>query len=184
MSGNGNKVGGGTRNYSKAPSTKAARQAEFNRQMATGEYDPDRSHFDKSGGYVLTHNHHNLPNGNDKEQFAADALAAKGYKVTLSDERSTVSGGKTPDGELYNQVMDIKTIHEPGTNTIKSRLEKATKQGATTAVLVQGTSAMSKEYVNAQIKHFQENSPARARAKLQYVIVVGMSGSVHRHKLK
>lgn len=178
------KVGGGTRNYAKAPSIIASRKAEYERLMASGKYDPNRSFFDPSGGYVVTHRDHNLPNGKDQEKYAVEILASKGYKIELSDEKSTIEGGKKPDGVIYNQVMDIKTIIETGENTIKSRLEKATRQGATTAILVQGNSQMSKEYVQSQIQKFKENSPKRASDKLNYVIVVGQSGNVHRHKLK
>ena len=118
------KVGGGTRNYAKAPSTIASRKAEYERLMASGKYDPRRSFYDPSGGFVVTHKDHNLPNRKDQEKYA------------------------------------------------------------TTAILVQGNSQMSKEYVQSQVQKFKENSPKRARDKLNYVIVVGQSGNVHRHKLK
>lgn len=80
--------------------------------------------------------------------------------------------------------MDIKTINKAGKYTIKSAMESAAKQDASVVVLGQGTKRMTRAYVESQIRMFQEKSPARARAKLKYVIVVGKRGTVHRHKLK
>lgn len=80
--------------------------------------------------------------------------------------------------------MDLKTINETGNYTIKSAMEKATKQGASVAILIQNTKNMIKQYVESQIQLFQEKSPKRARDKLEYVIVIGLSGNVHRYKLK
>ena len=80
--------------------------------------------------------------------------------------------------------MDIKTVGKTGKYTIKSTLEKASKQGANSVVLMQGTKKMTRQYVESQISLFQQKSPKRAREKMEYVIVVGKSGNVHRHKLK
>lgn len=80
--------------------------------------------------------------------------------------------------------MDIKTINKAGKNTIKNAMESATKQNATVVILGQRTRRMTRAYVESQIRLFQEKSPARAREKLEYVIVVGRRGTVHRHKLK
>lgn len=88
------------------------------------------------------------------------------------------------DGRIYSAPMDLKTINEAGRYTIKGAMEKAVKQGAKVTVLVQNTKAMTREYVESQIKAFQEKSPEYCRDNLDYVIVIGMRGSVHRHKLK
>lgn len=50
-------------------------------------------------------------------------------------------------------------------------------------MLMQGTKKMTRQYVERQISLFQQKSPKRARDKMEYVIVVGASGNVHRHKL-
>ena len=42
---------------------------------------------------------------------------------------------------------------------------------------------MTKKYVKEQIEMFKYTSPAKSREKIKRVIVVGMSGNVHRHKL-
>lgn len=181
---NSHKTYGGTRNYAHAPSTLRKRRDEYNRLMNSGDYDPERSKFYPSGGFYAVHRYHNNPESYDAEEKAASVLAEKGYKIYLGDERNTISGKSVNDGNIYHSRMDIKAITEVGPNTIKSRLEKATKQGATTAILVQTRSDMTRAYVEGQIQKFKEFSPARARAKLEYVIVVGMNGSVHRHKLK
>lgn len=184
MSGNGVKIGGGTRNYSKAPSTLAARKAEFNRKMATGEYDENLSYFDKSGGYVLVHKHHNKRKPEDREDLASRALASKGYVVELADERSYISNDTKGDGFLYKSPMDIKTISTAGKNTMKARMEDAAGQNAKVAIIMQNTPNMDRGYVESQIDKFQRLSPKKCREQLEYVIVVGMSGDVHRRKLK
>lgn len=51
-------------------------------------------------------------------------------------------------------------------------------------VLIQDTKAMTRDYVESQIKLFSEKSPKLARDKIEWAIVVGLSGNVHRHKLK
>lgn len=178
------KRSGGSRNYSKQPSTLAKRRAEFERKMATGEYDPGLSYFDSSGGYVLVHKGHNPRKDDDREDLATEFLAASGYVVELGDETSTVSHDSKNDGNLYNSPMEIKTINSAGKYTMKNRMEDAASQGARTAVIMQNTPDMDRAYVESQIKDFRENSPKRCREQLEWVIVVGMSGNVHRRKLK
>lgn len=43
---------------------------------------------------------------------------------------------------------------------------------------------MTRQYVESQLALFRQMSPQKARDKMEYVIVVGTSGNVHRHKLK
>ena len=62
-------------------------------------------------------------------------------------------------------------------------MEKASKQGVETVVLIQKTKAMTREYVDQQVGKFIEKSPARARARIKHVIVVGKSGNIHRRNL-
>lgn len=66
---------------------------------------------------------------------------------------------------------------------IKSAMEKATKQGAQTVVLIQQTGSMNRAYVESQIKLFKTKSPRRAVAKLNNVVVIGLNDSVYRRKL-
>lgn len=177
------KSSGGTRNYA-GKNTLSKRREEFDSLMGTGKYDNDRSFFDNSGGFVVTHKHHNNDKDNDMSSAAVAALSKKGYKVYLGDERNYVAGIPTPDGRLYKHTMEIKTVNTAGNNTIKKSLEASTKQGASVVVLYQNTNQMTREYVESQIKLFNEKSPKMTQEKLKHVIVVGKSGNVHRHKIK
>ncbi len=180
MSGNSDKTTGGTRNYASQPGTLGKRSGEFNQLMNSGNYDRDNSYFDRSGGFMVVHNEHNI---NADELDAGRKLAQKGYKVYLDSEHSTISGGKTKDGKLYQSPMDMKSITTAGENTIKTAMEKASRQGAETVVLIQQTEAMTREYVDAQVAKFKEKAPARARARIKHVIVVGLSGNIHRRNI-
>lgn len=96
-----------------------------------------------------------------------------------------ISKSKKVDGKIYKEVFDFKTISTAGKSTIKNALEKASKQSENieTVVLIQNTKSMTKKYVKEQIEMFKHISPAKSREKIKRVIVVGMSGNVHRHKL-
>lgn len=184
------KTSGGVRNYRTRSSAYNKRRTEFYGLMATGQYKPEASRFYKGGGFVVTHKEHNVArydeNGKlvDKSDEAARKLARKGFRVYLDSEKSTELKATTPDGKIEKLKMDIKTVGKTGKYTIKSTLEKASKQGANSVVLMQGTKKMTRQYVESQISLFQQKSPKRAREKMEYVIVVGKSGNVHRHKLK
>lgn len=52
-----------------------------------------------------------------------------------------------------------------------------------TYIFMQGTKAMTREYVEGQLDLFKAKSPRQAREKLEYVYVVGMNGNVHKHEL-
>ena len=120
----------------------------------------------------------------DKSKRGGKKLARKGFRVCLESERSDKFKASTPNGKIEKFAMDVKTIGKTGKYTIKSTLEKASKQGSRAVVLMQGTKKMTRQYVERQISLFQQKSPKRARDKMEYVIVVGASGNVHRHKLK
>lgn len=180
MSGNSDKKSGGTRNYASQPGTFNKRNREFNQLMSSGDYDKANSYYDPSGGFMVVHKDHNI---NADELDAGKKLARKGYKVYLDSERSTITGGKTKDGRLYKSPMDIKAINTAGNNTIKNAMEKASRQGAETVILVQRTTAMTRKYVDEQVDNFKKLSPALAKANIKHVIVVGISGNVHRHDL-
>ena len=129
------------------------------------------------------HNHitdHNI----DKSDVASRLLAKKGYKVYLDSEKSTIKFETKRDGRIYELPMDMKTIGEAGKNTIKRAIENVSKQDAKVAILYQNTSKMDKQYVLSQIELFKTKSPQRARDKIEWVIVVGSNGNVHRHKMK
>ena len=184
------KTSGGVRNYRTYSSAYDTRKAEFNMLMATGQYKQDFSRFYKGGGFVVTHKGHNVARYDskgklvDKSDEAARKLARKGFRVYLDSERSNRMNVSTPDGRIEKLTMDIKTISKSGRYTIKQALEKASKQGSRAVVLMQGTKKMTRQYVERQISLFQQKSPKRARDKMEYVIVVGISGNIHRHKLK
>lgn len=80
--------------------------------------------------------------------------------------------------------MDIKTISTTGKYTIKSAIESASKQDAEVAILYQNTLSMNRNYVESQLEAFKNKSPQKAREKIEWVIVVGNNGNVHRHKMK
>ena len=80
--------------------------------------------------------------------------------------------------------MDIKTISKAGNNTIKNAIEDASKQNAQVAILYQNAAKMDKKYVLSQLELFKMKSPKMAREKIEWVIVVGSNGNVHRHKMK
>lgn len=187
------KTYGGTRNYPSGSSAYVKRQTEYESLMSSGDYSSSLSHFYSGGGFVVTHNEHNAPGEGDDTRHIANSLAKKGYRIYLGKEKtSKISDpakrtGKNPkvqDGKIEVRQMDIKTINRAGKNTIKNAMESATKQNASVVILGQRTRRMTRAYVESQIKLFQEKSPARAREKLEYVIVVGRRGTVHRHKLK
>ena len=162
------------------------RRSEYNSLMGSGSYDLTRSYFDASGGFVATHNEHNHIKNHDidKSDIASINLAKKGYKIYLDNEKATIMFQPKRDGKIYKLPMDIKTIGEAGNNTIKSAIESASKQDAKVAILYQNTPKMDKHYVLSQLELFKTKSPQRARDKIEWVIVVGSNGNVHRHKMK
>ena len=180
------KSSGGVRNYSNKPNTLAKRRQEFISLMNTGYYDKKRSYFDRSGGFVATHKEHNqISDKNaDKSDRASVLLAKKGYKVYLDSEKAIIEFKSNRDGRIYTKSMDIKTISKIGKYTIKSAIEKVAKQKATIAILYQNTSSMDKSYVLSQIEEFKTKSPKKAKDIIDWVIVVGSNGNVHRHKMK
>lgn len=179
------KASGNTRNYRGNSKAMTTRRNEYDSLMSRPDYDRSRSLFDESGGFVATHQGHNQIEDHavDKSDTASQVLASKGYKVYLDNERSIIEGGKMPDGRVYKAVMDIKTINNAGSSTIKAAMESAAKQGATTAILYQNTEKMTHAYVEAQIVLFKEKSPKAARSMINRVIVVGKSGRVHVHNI-
>lgn len=180
------KTSGGVRNYQNKPSTLGARQKKYEYYVRRKDYDTARSYFDASGGYVVTHKLHKQKTdvNKDKSDIASLMLAKKGYKVYLGKEKSTVSGRKTKDGRIYESPMDIKTINTAGKYTIHSALKTAASQKAKTVVLFQGTTDMTRKYIESQIEYFKKNASKVARRRIEWVIVVGQSGNIHRHKLK
>lgn len=95
----------------------------------------------------------------------------------LDSEKSDKFKASTPDGKIEKFAMDVKTIGKTGKYTIKSTLEKASRQGACAVVLMQGTRRMTRQYVESQLVLFRQMSPQKARDKMEYVIVVGTSGN-------
>lgn len=120
------KTSGGTRNYRNNPKVMNTRRTEYNSLIGSGSYDLTRSYFDVSGGFVATHNEHNhIKNHNiDKSDIASINLANKGYKIYLDSEKATIMFNLKEMG-IYKLPLDIKTIGEAGSNTIKSVIESA-----------------------------------------------------------
>ena len=177
------KRGGGTRNYSNNPKVMATRRAEYDGLMATGSYDASRSFFDPSGGFYITHKGHDTiaDHDKDKSDVAVKYLAAKGYRVYLDNEKSAISyNGKVRDGRIEKLPMDIKTANSAGKWTLKHDFDYAAQQGAKAVVVMQNNPAVNREYVTEQISKMTNY----ARKQIDWVIVVGMDESVHRHKLK
>lgn len=177
------KASGGTRNYSNRENTWGKRQSEFQAIVNTGDY--KNSYFDKSGGYFVVHKDHNEiadPNVN-KEMYAAEILAKKGYRIYLMSENAYISGIKKRDGFNGHAMMDMKTINSAGKYKIENSLKDAATQGAEIAILIQNTPAMTKAYVQEQISLYLQHAKGNERGNLREVMIVGMSGNVHRHKL-
>lgn len=177
------KSGGGTRNYRNNPKALAIRKAEYDGLMATGSYDVSRSFFDPSGGFYITHKGHDTiadPN-KDKSDVAVKYLAAKGYRVYLDNEKATISyNGKVKDGRIEKLPMDIKTANSAGKWTLKHDLDYAAQQGANAVVVMQNNPAVNKAYIIDQIGKMANY----AKKQVDWVFVVGMNGSVHRHRVK
>lgn len=128
------KASGGTRNYLGNSKTMAKRESEFQAIVSTGNYKD--SYFDKSGGYYVVHNdHNNIANSNtNKEMYAAEVLAKKGYRVYLMSEKSYITGAKKTDGFKEHSVMDMKTINSASTYKIENALKGSATQGAEVAI--------------------------------------------------
>ncbi len=94
--------------------------------------------------------------------------------IFLAGEKNTIKEG---------MVMDIKTINNAGKYRIERSLKNAAIQGAEVAVLVQTVTAMTRKYVENQISMYLSHAKGEERGRLREVIVVGLSGNVHRHKL-
>lgn len=180
---------GGTRNYRNNTKSLSTRRKEFDGLMHSGFYDSKRSYFDASGGFVAVNKEHNTveqPNI-DKEKEATMYLSQKGYKIYLDSEKATVEFQTHNDGRIYNIPMDIKTINNAGNNTIKKRLEGASKQNVKAVVLYQNTDKMDKTYVMSQIygeNGFIQKSPIKAVKKIDWIIIVGSNGHIHRHDIR
>ena len=83
--------------------------------------------------------------------------------------------------------MDIKTINLAGKHTIKRQLEKASTQNVKAVVLYQNNPLVDKNYVKNQIygeNGFIQKSPKNALEKIDWIIVVGSNGHVHRHDIR
>lgn len=183
------KQSGGTRNYKPNSKPWEKRYNEYTGLLATGNYDIARSFFDNSGGFCVTHKEHDEitePNL-DKSDLAVKYLAAKGYRIYLDSEKTTVSdNGKKKDGRIEKLPMDIKTINTVGKSTIKRAIEKAASQGAKAVILYQNTPKMDAKYVKDSL--YGESgvimkSPRKVLSQIEWVIVVGANGHIHRHNL-
>lgn len=177
------KASGGTRNYSNKENILAKRRSEFEKIANTGDY--KSTYFDNSGGYYVVHKEHNEvadPNIN-KEMYAAEVLARKGYRIYLMGENAYISGVKKKDGFKDHAMMDMKTINSAGKYKIENSLKNAAKQGAEVAVLIQNTAYMTKTYVQEQISLYQQHAKGEEKGNLKEIMVVGLSGNVHRYKI-
>ena len=175
------KGSGGTRNYSNNPHALENRKTEFDSIMSTGDYRD--GYFDKSGGYFVIHKDHNyvIDPQKNKEREGAEKLSKRGYRIYLMGEKSYISGGKKKDGFIEHAEMDMKTINSSGKYTIENVLKSASTQGAEVVILIQNTAEMTKGYVTSQISQYLSHAKGSERGILKEVMVVGMSGNIHRH---
>ena len=182
------KASGGTRNYSNSPKILKNRRDEYDALMATGLYNEEYSEFDASGGFVVVDKGYNRPNEikslEDKSEYAIDILIRKGYKLYMNNENSTIEFDKKNDGRIYQHQFDFKTINSAGKSSIKRAIEDASKQNVGTVILIQNDREMKREYVEKQIDLFIDKSPIKAVEKINHIIVVGMSGNVHRRDIR
>lgn len=183
------KASGGTRNYSRNLKVMTSRRSEYEGLLATGLYDVTRSAFDNSGGFYITHKEHDRVSNpeEDKSDIAVSFLAMKGYRVYLDSERTTISdNGKKRDGRIEKSPMEIKTINKAGKSTVKNNIEDAAKQNARTVILYQNTPKADVKYIKEQIygeNGFIMKSPKKVVNQIDWVIVVGSNGHVHRHNI-
>lgn len=183
------KAGGGTRNYSSNARVMASRRNEYDGLLATGNYDVARSAFDGSGGFYITHRDHNFveESSKDKSETAIRVLSEKGYRVYLDSEKTTISdNGKKRDGHIEKLPMDIKTINSAGDNTVQRLVNEAAKQNARAVIIYQNTAEADEKYMRNQIygeKGVIAKAPLRTLHQIDWIIVVGSRGSVHRHNL-
>lgn len=108
-------------------------------------------------------------------------LSRRGYRVYLMGEKSYISGDKKKDGFVEHAEMDMKTINSPGMYTVENVLKNAAPQGAEVVILIQNTAEMTKGYVTSQIAQYLSHAKGSKRGKLKEIMVVGMSGNIHRH---
>lgn len=155
---------------------------EFSLALSRPEYDPRRSYYSESGGFVLTQIEHNTPDEKvNKELLAARHLADYGYRVYLDEERSYIEGQKAPDGRINRRIMDVKTINKIGRYTVKSSLSEASGQGAEVAVLMENTRGLSVRYIKDQIELYKAHR--HKDSKLREVIYVRKDGRVGSIKI-
>lgn len=187
------KQSGGTRNYRISSKQYQNRLTEYNGIVSTGVYRD--SNFYEGGGYYVVHKDHNqivhkgeLGEGaqhDNREDVCAEFLAKKGYKIYLMSEKSYITGGKKNDGFLNHAQIDIKTINSAGKYTIKAAIDKAASQGAEVAILFQNTKSMTQKYVQSQFDMYMDDLRQHPNLKgnMKEVIVVGLSGRIHRRKV-
>lgn len=84
---------------------------------------------------------------------------------------------------MSKRESEFQAIVSTGNYKIENSLKSAATQGAEIAILIQNTKAMTKEYVKEQISMYLTHAKGNERGNLKEVIVVGLSGNVHRHKL-
>lgn len=142
-------------------------EREFQELLNDGFHDAERSYFSESGGFVVTHVDHNRVSNPeiDLEPLAARILADYGYRVYLDSERSYIENQRTPDGRLNRRTMDIKTINTSGSNTVRSKVDKASGQGVEVVVLMENCRGFSDAYVRGQIQKFRATRHAESRIK-------------------
>jgi len=185
------KQAGGTRYYSSSSAAYRSRRDVYDSLVATGNY--RESYFDESSGFYMIHKDHNeivhigeLGEGNNndnREDYAAQVLAKRGYRTYLMSEKSYIEGVKKYDGFVDHAMIDVKTINSAGSRTIDKALTKASEQGVNVAILVQNTPKADKKYVLSQLKQYTDNTPIEKRGNLTHVWVIGLNGKIHRHKL-
>lgn len=158
------------------------RRSEFDSVVAKGDYKD--SYFGKGGGYYVIHKDHNAINGTvNKENLAAKALAEHGYRAYLMSEKSYIEGFKRNDGFVDHATVDFKTISTAGKYSVERALKDASLQGAELCVMVQNTTAMTRDYVESQLAMYRQYAKG-SEARIKALWVVSMDGQrIHRHSL-
>ena len=166
------KSAGGVRNVSIGSPAYKNRLAEVSDMRASGKYSIVKMAEDGTGWVAIEKS---TTKHKPEEIEAADHLANKGYKVTLTDE----AGSKVvKDGKLFTASFEQKTPTSKGEKGVNKALEHAKKKRADIAVIYDKHRTYNRTEIEAGIKSYEKLNKYRFKK----IIVIGSTGNVHVHK--
>jgi len=112
----------------------------------------------------------------NEETEAAQILARKGYKVTLTDEAGQI---RVEDGRLFRASFEQRTPTKGGARVVVKALEHAKyKPGIQVAVIYDRNGLFRRRDIETGIREYERFNKYR----FERIIVIGKSGRVHVHK--